>query len=177
MPLPQRDMHKYLVLKWTEIASNLNSEQIENLNDIIRTVTNSPDHNNRNYVVISDKNPELYEEVWGMKLAEIASEQRRSRDRLISQIYGMGTSSRYARNVVRSAALEAGLPPEYLVDEDEPEGDVEESSITPSSYTMNISEDQIELFDYSGSTRVAIGNFNGESVFTDGVYGHAANSN
>lgn len=177
MPLPQRDMHKYLVLKWTDIASNLNSDQIDNLNDIIRTVSNSPNYNSRNYVVVSDKNPELYEEVWGMKLAEIANEQRASRDRLIAQIYGMGTSSQYARNVARSAALEAGLTPEYLVDEDESEGDDEESAITPSSYTMNISEDQIELFDYSGSTRVVIGNFNGESVFTDGVYGHATNSN
>lgn len=175
MPLPQRDMHKYLVFKWTDIASNLNSDQIDNLNDIIRTVVNSPNYNNRNYVVVSDKNPELYEEVWGMKLAEIANDQRSTRDRLIAQIYGIGAMARTSPHVVHEDDTSES---EYFVDE----GDTEESEYdhpdtVASSYTMNISEDQITLSDYSGNHRVTLGSFNGDSSFTDTIYGHAANSN
>lgn len=80
MPIPRRDMDRFCVLKWSDIINNLNTEQLNQFDSLLSTVTSSPSYTRREYVVISNKNEDLYEEVWGMKLADIHNQEMARRE-------------------------------------------------------------------------------------------------
>lgn len=80
MPIPRRDMDRFCVLKWSDIINNLNTEQLNQFDSLLSTVTSSPSYTRREYVVISNKNEDLYEEVWGMKLANIHNQEMARRE-------------------------------------------------------------------------------------------------
>ena len=79
MPVPQR-LERHCVLKWDNIHDNLSIQEFRQFIELTAKINrNQPA---RNFVVVSDKYPELYEQVWGMKLAQVQrniNEQRESR--------------------------------------------------------------------------------------------------
>lgn len=70
MPLPIRHAHRFCVEKWEDIVDALSEEELDLFNELLAKVRESKSVH-RQYVVISNKHPELYEEVWGMKLAQV----------------------------------------------------------------------------------------------------------
>lgn len=96
MPLPHRDMNRYCVIRWDEVGANLTPEQMRNLDDILNTLRRTSRRPAREYCVISNKNNDLYEEVWGMKLSEVHREQvarREEHDRRMAELVARMTAS------------------------------------------------------------------------------------
>lgn len=100
MPLPRRYENRYLVLKWDDLQNVLNGQDMDHLGRIMQQVTafrQAHGHPDRRYVVVSDKRPSLYEEVWGMFLADIAQgdaeQRRRWREELNASIRALSEQS------------------------------------------------------------------------------------
>lgn len=70
MPLPIRHIHRFCVEKWEDVVDALSEEELDLFNELLAKVRDSKS-TQRQYVVISNKHPELFEEVWGMKLAQV----------------------------------------------------------------------------------------------------------
>jgi uncharacterized protein with von Willebrand factor type A (vWA) domain len=70
MPLPIRHNHRFCVEKWEDVVDALSEEELDLFNELLAKVRDSKS-TQRQYVVISNKHPELFEEVWGMKLAQV----------------------------------------------------------------------------------------------------------
>lgn len=70
MPLPIRHAHRFCVEKWDDIVDALSEEELDMFNELLLKVREWKPAQ-RQYVVISNKHPELFEEVWGMKLAQV----------------------------------------------------------------------------------------------------------
>jgi hypothetical protein len=70
MPVPIRHVHRFCVEKWEDIVDALSEEELDMFNGLLLKVRERK-LTQRQYVVISNKHPELFEEVWGMKLAQI----------------------------------------------------------------------------------------------------------
>ena len=70
MPLPIRHGHRFCVEKWEDVVDALSEEELDLFNELLAKVRDSKSVH-RQYVVISNKHPELFEEVWGMKLAQV----------------------------------------------------------------------------------------------------------
>lgn len=74
MPIPSRDPNRYIVFKWADIANCCSTAEIDALIRIHSKVRNSRvrlGKPTREHVVVSNKNEDLYNEVWGMVLAEV----------------------------------------------------------------------------------------------------------
>lgn len=82
MPLPARHQNRFLVLKWDDIEMNLTEHELDLFHELLSEIRSGIPE--RQYVVISDKHPQEFEEAWGMKLAYI---QRaiREREEVINQ--------------------------------------------------------------------------------------------
>ena len=80
MPLPRRDMNRYCVIRWIDVGELLNPQQMRNLDEILNTIRGGSQRPTREYCVISNKDPALYEEVWGMKLNQIQQQQEADRE-------------------------------------------------------------------------------------------------
>ncbi|UAG58432.1 hypothetical protein [Escherichia phage FS2B] len=76
MPLPARYPNRFLVLKWDDIEMNLTEHELDLFHELLSEIRSGIPE--RQYVVISDKHPQEFEEAWGMKLAYI---QRAIRER------------------------------------------------------------------------------------------------
>lgn len=76
MPLPARHQNRFLVLKWDDIEMNLTEHELDLFHELLSEIRSGIPE--RQYVVISDKHPQEFEEAWGMKLAYI---QRAIRER------------------------------------------------------------------------------------------------
>ena len=76
MPLPSRYPNRFLVLKWDDIEMNLTEHELDLFHELLSEIRSGIPE--RQYVVISDKHPQEFEEAWGMKLAYI---QRAIRER------------------------------------------------------------------------------------------------
>jgi hypothetical protein len=76
MPLPTRYQNRFLVLKWDDIEMNLTEHELDLFHELLSEIRSGIPE--RQYVVISDKHPQEFEEAWGMKLAYI---QRAIRER------------------------------------------------------------------------------------------------
>ncbi|AUM57625.1 hypothetical protein phiL_054 [Escherichia phage LAMP] len=76
MPLPTRYQNRFLVLKWDDIEMNLTEHELDLFCELLSEIRSGIPE--RQYVVISDKHPQEFEEAWGMKLAYI---QRAIRER------------------------------------------------------------------------------------------------
>lgn len=82
MPIPSRDMNHYAVLRWEDVNMYCTPEQIRRLAGILASIDDGRRRRgrpSREYCVVSNKRPELYEEVWGMFLGEIHREHEESR--------------------------------------------------------------------------------------------------
>ena len=80
MPIPQRPRTpRYLVAKWDDIHQALSAREVHTLISMLTKISQNRTARNlastRQYVVVSDKNRQMYDEVWGMVLAEIEESQ------------------------------------------------------------------------------------------------------
>lgn len=90
MPIPQRPAPRYLVAKWDDIHHALDAREVNSLISMLTKISRNRRSRNladtRQYVVVSDKNQEMYDEVWGMVLAEIEKEQAAQRAEALERI-------------------------------------------------------------------------------------------
>lgn len=82
MPLPARHQNRFLVLKWDDIEMNLTEHELDLFHELLSEIRSGIPE--RQYVVISDKHPQEFEEAWGMKLAYI-QRSIREREEVINQ--------------------------------------------------------------------------------------------
>lgn len=85
MPIPQRPRaDKYLVLKWDDVHNLLNSRQVSSLIESYNIIHQSRVRNGtaRQYVTVSNKDLPLFDEVWGMVLADIQTAREGDMERL-----------------------------------------------------------------------------------------------
>lgn len=85
MPIPQRPRTpRYLVAKWDDIHHALDAREVHSLISMLTKISQNRRTRNlsdtRQYVVVSDKNREMYDEVWGMVLAEIEEAHEAQRE-------------------------------------------------------------------------------------------------
>ena len=105
MPLPIRHANRFCVEKWEDIVDALSEEELDLFNELLAKVRESkPVH--RQYIVISNKHPELFEEVWGMKLASI---QRAIRER--EEVANQRVVAHLVREQPREARANPAPPP------------------------------------------------------------------
>lgn len=103
MPLPTRHQNRFLVLKWDDIEMNLTEHELDLFHELLSEIRSGiPD---RQYVVISDKHPQEFEEAWGMKLAYIQRDIR-EREEVANQ-YIDGQIPWVAAHLVREQPREA----------------------------------------------------------------------
>lgn len=100
MPLPNRYPNRFLVLKWDDIEMNLTEHELDLFHELLSEIRSGIPE--RQYVVISDKHPQEFEEAWGMKLAYI---QRAIRER--EEI----ANQRVVAHLVREQPLEVRSSP------------------------------------------------------------------
>lgn len=100
MPLPARHQNRFLVLKWDDIEMNLTEHELDLFHKLLSEIRSGIPE--RQYVVISDKHPQEFEEAWGMKLAYI---QRAIRER--EEV----ANQRVMGRLVRERPLEARSSP------------------------------------------------------------------
>ena len=104
MPLPTRHQTRFLVLKWDDIEMNLTEHELDLFHELLSEIRSGiPD---RQYVVISDKHPQEFEEAWGMKLAYI---QRAIRER--EEIANQRVVAHLVREQPREARANHAPPP------------------------------------------------------------------
>ncbi|WPK41807.1 hypothetical protein [Escherichia phage vB-EcoP-XT73] len=108
MPLPARHQNRFLVLKWDDIEMNLTEHELDLFHELLSEIRSGiPD---RQYVVISDKHPQEFEEVWGMKLAYI---QRAIRER--EEVANQRVVAHLVREQPREAGANHAPPPPRTV--------------------------------------------------------------
>lgn len=104
MPLPARHQNRFLVLKWDDIEMNLTEHELDLFHELLSEIRSGiPD---RQYVVISDKHPQEFEEAWGMKLAYI---QRAIRER--EEVANQRVVAHLVREQPREARANHAPPP------------------------------------------------------------------
>lgn len=104
MPLPARYQNRFLVLKWDDIEMNLTEHELDLFHELLSEIRSGiPD---RQYVVISDKHPQEFEEAWGMKLAYI---QRAIRER--EEVINQRVVAHLVREQPREARANHAPPP------------------------------------------------------------------
>lgn len=104
MPLPTRYQNRFLVLKWDDIEMNLTEHELDLFHELLSEIRSGiPD---RQYVVISDKHPQEFEEAWGMKLAYI---QRAIRER--EEVINQRVVAHLVREQPREARANHAPPP------------------------------------------------------------------
>lgn len=104
MPLPARHQHRFLVLKWDDIEMNLTEHELDLFHELLSEIRSGIPE--RQYVVISDKHPQEFEEAWGMKLAYI---QRAIRER--EEVANQRVVAHLVREQPREARANHAPPP------------------------------------------------------------------
>lgn len=104
MPLPARHQNRFLVLKWDDIEMNLTEHELDLFHELLSEVRSGIPE--RQYVVISDKHPQEFEEAWGMKLAYI---QRAIRER--EEVANQRVVAHLVREQPREARANHAPPP------------------------------------------------------------------
>lgn len=104
MPLPARHQNRFLVLKWDDIEESLTEHELDLFHELLSDIrAGNPE---RQYVVISDKHPQEFEEAWGMKLAYI---QRSIRER--EEVANQRVVAHLVREQPREARANHAPPP------------------------------------------------------------------
>lgn len=104
MPLPARHQNRFLVLKWDDIEESLTEHELDLFHELLSDIrAGNPE---RQYVVISDKHPQEFEEAWGMKLAYI---QRAIRER--EEVANQRVVAHLVREQPREARANHAPPP------------------------------------------------------------------
>ncbi|QEM42622.1 hypothetical protein [Shigella phage SGF2] len=104
MPLPARHQNRFLVLKWDDIEMNLTEHELDLFHELLSEIRSGIPE--RQYVVISDKHPQEFEEAWGMKLAYI---QRAIRER--EEVANQRVVAHLVREQPREARANHAPPP------------------------------------------------------------------
>lgn len=104
MPLPARHQNRFLVLKWDDIEMNLTEHELDLFHELLSEIRSGIPE--RQYVVISDKHPQEFEEAWGMKLAYI---QRAIRER--EEVINQRVVAHLVREQPREARANHAPPP------------------------------------------------------------------
>lgn len=104
MPLPARYPNRFLVLKWDDIEMNLTEHELDLFHELLSEIRSGIPE--RQYVVISDKHPQEFEEAWGMKLAYI---QRAIRER--EEVANQRVVAHLVREQPREARSNHAPPP------------------------------------------------------------------
>lgn len=104
MPLPARHQNRFLVLKWDDIEMNLTEHELDLFHELLSEIRSGIPE--RQYVVISDKHPQEFEEAWGMKLAYI---QRAIRER--EEVSNQRVVAHLVREQPREARANHAPPP------------------------------------------------------------------
>lgn len=104
MPLPTRYPNRFLVLKWDDIEMNLTEHELDLFHELLSEIRSGIPE--RQYVVISDKHPQEFEEAWGMKLAYI---QRAIRER--EEVANQRVVAHLVREQPREARANHAPPP------------------------------------------------------------------
>ena len=104
MPLPTRYPNRFLVLKWDDIEMNLTEHELDLFHELLSEIRSGIPE--RQYVVISDKHPQEFEEAWGMKLAYI---QRAIRER--EEVANQRVVAHLVREQPREARADHAPPP------------------------------------------------------------------
>lgn len=104
MPLPTRHQNRFLVLKWDDIEMNLTEHELDLFHELLSEIRSGIPE--RQYVVISDKHPQEFEEAWGMKLAYI---QRAIRER--EEVINQRVVAHLVREQPREARANHAPPP------------------------------------------------------------------
>ena len=104
MPLPTRYPNRFLVLKWDDIEMNLTEHELDLFHELLSEIRSGIPE--RQYVVISDKHPQEFEEAWGMKLAYI---QRAIRER--EEVANQRVVAHSVREQPREARADHAPPP------------------------------------------------------------------
>ncbi|QIN95728.1 hypothetical protein PQC56_gp060 [Escherichia phage MN03] len=104
MPLPARYPNRFLVLKWDDIEMNLTEHELDLFHELLSEIRSGIPE--RQYVVISDKHPQEFEEAWGMKLAYI---QRAIRER--EEVANQRVVAHLVREQPREARANHAPPP------------------------------------------------------------------
>lgn len=104
MPLPTRHQNRFLVLKWDDIEMNLTEHELDLFHELLSEIRSGIPE--RQYVVISDKHPQEFEEAWGMKLAYI---QRSIRER--EEVANQRVVAHLVREQPREARANHAPPP------------------------------------------------------------------
>lgn len=104
MPLPNRYPNRFLVLKWDDIEMNLTEHELDLFHELLSEIRSGIPE--RQYVVISDKHPQEFEEAWGMKLAYI---QRAIRER--EEVANQRVVAHLVREQPREARANHAPPP------------------------------------------------------------------
>lgn len=108
MPLPTRYPNRFLVLKWDDIEMNLTEHELDLFHELLSEIRSGIPE--RQYVVISDKHPQEFEEAWGMKLAYI---QRAIRER--EEVANQRVVAHLVREQPREARANHAPPPPWTV--------------------------------------------------------------
>lgn len=108
MPLPTRHQNRFLVLKWDDIEMNLTEHELDLFHELLSEIRSGIPE--RQYVVISDKHPQEFEEAWGMKLAYI---QRAIRER--EEVANQRVVAHLVREQPREARANHAPPPWTVV--------------------------------------------------------------
>lgn len=104
MPLPARHQNRFLVLKWDDVEMNLTEHELDLFHELLSEIRSGIPE--RQYVVISDKHPQEFEEAWGMKLAYI---QRAIRER--EEVINQRVVAHLVREQPREARASYAPPP------------------------------------------------------------------
>lgn len=161
MPVPSRDMNHYAVLRWEDVGMYCTPEQIRQLNGVLTNIANGRRRRGRpprEYCVVSNKRPELYEEVWGMFLGEIHREHEDSRAAFRERLAQLNAS-------MNRRMSEAHVVLDEVQEEDDTDFEeaVEEVS-RPTQGEMHISEGgTITITDSDNNPRVRIGDISDDS--------------
>ena len=135
MPIPQRPRTpRYLVAKWDDIHHALDVREIHTLISMLTKISQNRTARNlastRQYVVVSDKNRQMYDEVWGMVLADIESSQE-AREREAREVLNRFNERLYAFRAQQQATVEPDQMASEEAEEAEDENFALESSPSP----------------------------------------------
>lgn len=90
MPYPTRPSNNYCVRKWSDVDQYLTAEERRLFIELIVKIDTSRMSRqiaNRDYVVVSNKNRQMYEEVWGMVMGEASIQETRQETMLSGNIW------------------------------------------------------------------------------------------
>lgn len=145
MPIQNRPDNNFLVRKWSEVDQYLTSDERHQLIQLIVKIDRAKIERHlpiRDYVVVSNKNRSMYDEVWGMVLGQDYIETR-PRENPYDQLF-----ARYGSSLARGELQSAAGGAHTLSFSRSRVGDVGE---------IRIDEDQVTVSDRNGNTRVVMG--------------------